>query len=99
MSAYSQTRSTSVGVITSVITAMPNSERAFDSNFKPCSPIPRKPYGEVEGLKAPPRRITDRKSTRLNSSHTVISYAVFCLKKKKTHLPPAGCKSHRHGRV
>src|SRR5437588_8685080 len=31
----------------------------------------------------------DRKSTRLNSSHTVISYAVFCLKKKKknkTHI-------------
>src|SRR5438132_7409027 len=28
---------------------------------------------------------TDRKSTRLNSSHTVISYAVFCLKKKKKH--------------
>src|SRR5437588_6006365 len=27
---------------------------------------------------------TDRKSTRLNSSHTVISYAVFCLKKKNT---------------
>src|SRR5260221_9934656 len=27
--------------------------------------------------------MTDRKSTRLNSSHTVISYAVFCLKKKK----------------
>src|SRR5947207_4881392 len=27
-------------------------------------------------------RIIDRKSTRLNSSHTVISYAVFCLKKK-----------------
>src|SRR5260221_9476396 len=26
---------------------------------------------------------TDRKSTRLNSSHTVISYAVFCLKKKE----------------
>ena len=26
---------------------------------------------------------TDRKSTRLNSSHTMISYAVFCLKKKK----------------
>src|SRR5256885_6304462 len=31
----------------------------------------------------------DRKSTRLNSSHLVISYAVFCLKKKKnTHTPP-----------
>src|SRR5436190_20772707 len=28
-------------------------------------------------------RSEDRKSTRLNSSHTVISYAVFCLKKKK----------------
>src|SRR5215218_11016586 len=31
-------------------------------------------------------RPTDRKSTRLNSSHTVISYAVFCLKKKKISL-------------
>src|SRR5436190_5064244 len=28
----------------------------------------------------------DRKSTRLNSSHTVISYAVFCLKKKKNAI-------------
>src|SRR5438034_3228233 len=28
--------------------------------------------------------VRDRKSTRLNSSHTVISYAVFCLKKKTT---------------
>src|SRR5438034_4198806 len=28
-------------------------------------------------------QLKDRKSTRLNSSHTVISYAVFCLKKKK----------------
>src|SRR2546430_4486375 len=30
-------------------------------------------------------RHADRKSTRLNSSHSQISYAVFCLKKKKTH--------------
>src|SRR3989454_8317218 len=30
--------------------------------------------------------LLDRKSTRLNSSHLVISYAVFCLKKKNTHL-------------
>src|SRR5438132_9097442 len=30
------------------------------------------------------RLYLDRKSTRLNSSHTVISYAVFCLKKKKS---------------
>src|SRR5436190_24098428 len=36
-------------------------------------PLPPKTQEEIE----------DRKSTRLNSSHTVISYAVFCLKKKK----------------
>src|SRR2546430_8860512 len=34
----------------------------------------------------PPRR--DRKSTRLNSSHSQISYAVFCLKKKKVNDEP-----------
>src|SRR2546430_5658705 len=35
-------------------------------------------------------RVADRKSTRLNSSHSQISYAVFCLKKKKKHdrTPP-----------
>src|SRR3712207_6855059 len=32
----------------------------------------------------------DRKSTRLNSSHANISYAVFCLKKKKKQLEPNG---------
>src|SRR2546422_1249051 len=41
--------------------------------------------GSVEGGEDP----EDRKSTRLNSSHGYISYAVFCLKKKKT----------RHGRL
>src|SRR5690606_41636152 len=39
--------------------------------------LPR-PAGRVTG-----GRILDRKSTRLNSSHVKISYAVFCLKKKK----------------
>src|SRR5690625_5485101 len=33
-------------------------------------------------INANPRRLEDRKSTRLNSSHVAISYAVFCLKKK-----------------
>src|SRR5258708_27685593 len=33
----------------------------------------------------------DRKSTRLNSSHQIISYAVFCLKKKKTNRNVATC--------
>src|SRR5256885_12537413 len=38
----------------------------------------------------------DRKSTRLNSSHLVISYAVFCLKKKKKkHQPPQIAYSSR----
>src|SRR2546430_9147609 len=32
------------------------------------------------------RDAVDRKSTRLNSSHSQISYAVFCLKKKKKHI-------------
>src|SRR2546426_6857432 len=35
----------------------------------------------------------DRKSTRLNSSHLVISYAVFCLKKKKSTPQPHPCRS------
>src|ERR1022692_1656705 len=40
-----------------------------------------------------PLMTSDRKSTRLNSSHLVISYAVFCLKKKKkTHYGAAGTK-------
>src|SRR5256885_6199834 len=39
-------------------------------------------------------RLADRKSTRLNSSHLVISYAVFCLKKKKQHnLSPPRLRS------
>src|SRR5256885_11211954 len=36
----------------------------------------------------PPCTQADRKSTRLNSSHLVISYAVFCLKKKKQYQFP-----------
>src|SRR2546429_1932944 len=44
-------------------------------------------------------RSQDRKSTRLNSSHGYISYAVFCLKKKKkTRQEAISCKS-RHRRI
>src|SRR2546421_5216519 len=38
---------------------------------------------EMSGFTVVPRWTLDRKSTRLNSSHDQISYAVFCLKKKK----------------
>src|SRR5256886_10381356 len=44
-------------------------------------------YGEY-GRPATLDPITDRKSTRLNSSHSQISYAVFCLKKKQMHTQP-----------
>src|SRR3989454_7560456 len=39
-----------------------------------------------EGTTADIGLVVDRKSTRLNSSHLVISYAVFCLKKKKKNV-------------
>src|SRR5688572_13746557 len=43
---------------------------------------------------------TDRKSTRLNSSHSQISYAVFCLKKKKkTNIQQDGCSIQPHVRL
>src|SRR5256885_7851403 len=45
-------------------------------------------FDEADGVAAFAAAETDRKSTRLNSSHLVISYAVFCLKKKKRTDPP-----------
>src|SRR5947208_10794619 len=47
---------------------------------------PPGPHGEGRRISSPtqvPSSRRDRKSTRLNSSHQIISYAVFCLKKKK----------------
>src|SRR5256885_12051497 len=52
----------------------------FRSVFRPRSPPP---WPSRRARPAPPS--IDRKSTRLNSSHLVISYAVFCLKKKKNY--------------
>src|SRR2546430_10017557 len=60
--------------------------RSFEGLPQPCE------VGRYHSLIAAPGRLpaqlevsaqTDRKSTRLNSSHSQISYAVFCLKKKK----------------
>src|SRR2546427_5878124 len=45
---------------------------------------PDEPGHELDRTEDPVDRDQDRKSTRLNSSHSQISYAVFCLKKKKT---------------
>src|ERR1039457_7593820 len=59
------------------------------STLFPYTTLFRSPHGQhVAGLNADFQRVladqVDRKSTRLNSSHLVISYAVFCLKKQKT---------------
>src|SRR5437867_9586508 len=43
---------------------------------------------------AAPRHRRDRKSTRLNSSHRTISYAVFCLKKKKNNSKKTNINSY-----
>src|SRR5256885_10188505 len=44
------------------------------------------PFATADAPNAHEADRRDRKSTRLNSSHLVISYAVFCLKKKKNNL-------------
>src|SRR2546422_8823900 len=46
----------------------------------------RSPACRCGARAASPSAPSDRKSTRLNSSHGYISYAVFCLKKKKQHI-------------
>src|SRR5207253_7759348 len=45
------------------------------------SPFPRQRVGDRAAVRPHAAAIEDRKSTRLNSSHVAISYAVFCLKK------------------
>src|SRR5258707_8361738 len=53
-----------------------------------CGAWPAQGYARREDTMMPPTMSAkaDRKSTRLNSSHANISYAVFCLKKKKNHV-------------
>src|SRR3712207_8727306 len=46
--------------------------------------VHRAPRAPRPGQRPQRMRLSDRKSTRLNSSHANISYAVFCLKKKKS---------------
>src|SRR5690625_6218754 len=58
--------------------------------------IRRCPCGSREPNRSPSGRPPDRKSTRLNSSHVAISYAVFCLKKKKENKCLSKLRSHVH---
>src|SRR2546430_13305722 len=67
------------------------SPRSRDPAVRP--PVRAAPAG------APARRRRDRKSTRLNSSHSQISYAVFCLKKKKQPRIEAQTRSGNRGRT
>src|SRR2546430_8103986 len=53
----------------------------------PLRPVPRR-HAHVSVPRRWRRCFSDRKSTRLNSSHSQISYAVFCLKKKKNPKVP-----------
>src|SRR2546426_5372404 len=53
--------------------------------------------GDVGEDRRDPGLARDRKSTRLNSSHLVISYAVFCLKKKKKKKKKYNSKTQKIG--
>src|SRR2546430_5209857 len=83
-------------VCSSDLTSDWSSGKRFDLKFAgPTKPIYLKPFpnetvyiasewrGRTDECLILPEQL-DRKSTRLNSSHSQISYAVFCLKKKKT---------------
>src|SRR5688572_31745074 len=74
-------------------TTLFRSHHHFDTSlFGPYHHLPVKVavFVEIELIylrrSADPARFLDRKSTRLNSSHSQISYAVFCLKKKITYV-------------
>src|SRR2546426_6836237 len=73
--------------------AIQAAERALDIIARHAA---RKLELPAERLAFAERRVLDRKSTRLNSSHLVISYAVFCLKKKKNTQHSAQPCSERH---
>src|SRR5436189_6342242 len=60
-----------------ILQAAPDLEPALDRGAEPAAPLRRQAAAHRRDADQ------DRKSTRLNSSHRCISYAVFCLKKKK----------------
>src|SRR2546427_381006 len=74
---------------TGVVLIHPDSNR---SSLQRCARTPRD-LGDP-ARREPARPQLDRKSTRLNSSHSQISYAVFCLKKKKKGQNQQNNKTH-----
>src|SRR5690348_17870480 len=88
------------GRVTGVQTcALPILRRRREERAQEARPAEHEPEGRRHGERAPlPEALAhealahqergDRKSTRLNSSHPSISYAVFCLKKKKNRNKP-----------
>src|SRR2546430_15677707 len=60
----------------------------YTTLFRSSGSNPLKSFSSANGITPPTIAIVggDRKSTRLNSSHSQISYAVFCLKKKKKNI-------------
>src|SRR5207248_7531289 len=62
-------------------TFSPSPWRKPSLKLKATSPAPARPHPNAHR-----QAVSDRKSTRLNSSHRTISYAVFCLKKKNTQV-------------
>src|SRR5256886_12980629 len=86
---------------TTLFRSVRNVERSIDFYRKMLGIEPSKVrtgYAKFD-VQNPPLNLAlkDRKSTRLNSSHSQISYAVFCLKKKKTTtIPHRSTTSHQH---
>src|SRR5437773_9616634 len=69
---------------TTLFRSSESAERSAGSQLETLSLRPPRGRGLSLSLDGRHHRLLDRKSTRLNSSHITISYAVFCLKKKNT---------------
>src|SRR2546426_7602354 len=77
--------------VNSAVRTLGRTEVGISATPEHVSCTPCRQFASIAGLFSAVRVVLDgdRKSTRLNSSHLVISYAVFCLKKKKnSHQQP-----------
>src|SRR5262245_50530696 len=76
---------------------MPDLSLSFYGTSAQGRPLPMVVLSRERAFR-PRRALEDRKSTRLNSSHLGISYAVFCLKKKQESVePPSRCEGQSLG--